>query len=59
MKSQEKWLSEDIFSNIQVNGEKNYQLPFLYNTEKKLRVFQFKFLHRWIATSDVLLKIGN
>ena len=34
VKSQEKWLSEDIFPNVQVNWEKNYQLPFLCNTEK-------------------------
>ena len=28
VKSQEKWLSEDIFSNVQVNWENAYQLPF-------------------------------
>ena len=36
-----------------------YQLPFLYTTETKLRVFQFKFLHRGVATNDFLLKIGK
>ena len=30
-----------------------------YVTETKLRIFQFKFLHRRIATNDLLLKIGK
>ena len=30
-----KWLSEDIFSNVQVNWENTYQLPFLYTMETK------------------------
>ena len=59
MKSQGKWLAEDLFSNVQVNGENTYQLPFLCTTETKLRVFQFKFLHRRVATNDFLLKIGK
>ena len=58
-KSQGKWLAEDLFSNIQVNWENTYQLPFLCTTETKLRVFQFKFLHRRVATNDFLLKIGK
>ena len=45
VKSQGKWLAEDLFSNVQVNWENTYQLPFLCTTEKKLWVFQFKFLH--------------
>ena len=59
MKSQGKWLAEDLFSNVQVNWENTYQLPFLCTTETKLRVFQFKFLHRRVATNDFLLKIGK
>ena len=43
----------------QVNLENTYQLPFLCTTETKLRVFEFKFLHRRIATNDFLLKIGK
>lgn len=43
----------------QVNLEYTYQLPFLCTTETKLRVFEFKFLHRKIATNDFLLKIGK
>ena len=59
VKSQGKWLAEDLFSNVQVNWENTYQLPFLCTTETRLRVFQFKFLHRRVATNDVLLKIGK
>ena len=56
MKSQGKWLAEDIFSNVQVNWDITYQLPFLCNTETKLRVFQFKFVHRRVATNDLKQK---
>ena len=45
VKNQGKWRAEDLFSNVQVNWENTYQLPFLCTTETKLRVFQFKFLH--------------
>ena len=46
-----------FFSNVKVNWENTYQLPFLFTTETKLRVFQFKFLHRRKATNDFLHKI--
>ena len=59
VKSQGKWLAEDLFSNKQVNWENTYQLPFLCATETKLRVFQFKFLRRRVATNDFLLKTGK
>ena len=39
--------------------ENTYQLPFLCTTETKLRVFQFKFLHRRVATNDFLINIGK
>ena len=59
LKSQEKWLSkENIIGNANVNWENTYRLPFLCTTETKLRVFQFMFLHRRIATNDFLFKIG-
>ena len=54
VKSQGKWLAEDLLSNVEVNWEDTYQLPFLCTTETKLRVFQFKFLHRRVATNDFL-----
>ena len=59
VKSQGNWLAEDIFSNVQVNWENTYQVPFLCTTETKLRVSQFKFLHRRVATNDFLLNIGK
>ena len=59
VKSQEKWLAEDNFSNVQVDWQNTYQLPFLCTTETKLWVFQFKFLQRRVATNDFLLKIGK
>ena len=59
VKSHGKWLSEDTISNVQVNWENAYTLPFLCTVEIKLRVFQFKFIHRRIATNDFLHKIGK
>ena len=44
--------------NANVNWGNTYRLPFLCTTETKLRVFQFMFLHRRIATNDFLFKIG-
>lgn len=59
LQSQENWLSEgDIVGNSTVNWRNSYYLPFLCTKETKLRVFQFKFLHRRIATNDFLCKIG-
>ena len=37
VKSQGKWLSEDIISNVQVNWENTYKPPFLYTVETKLK----------------------
>ena len=59
LQSQEKWLSEkDIGGNSTVNWQNAYYQPFLCTRETKLRVFQFKFLHRRIATNGFLCKIG-
>ena len=67
LKRQEKWLSkENIIGKANVNWENTYRLPFPFfslfspfsTTETKLRVFQFMFLHRRIATNDFLFKIG-
>ena len=60
-RSQGKWLEErDIHCNlsITVNWENTYCLSSLCTRESKLRAFQFKFLHRKIATNDFLYKIG-
>jgi len=59
LQSQEKWLSEgDIVGNSTVNWRNSYSLRFLCTRETKLRVFQFKFLHRRKATNDFLCKTG-
>ena len=59
LQSQVKWLSEkDIVGNSTVNWQNAYHLPFLCTSESNLRVFQFAFLHRRIATNDFLCKIG-
>ena len=58
-KSQEKSLAEgDIFNNstVTVNWKNTHYLPFLCTIETKLRVFQFKLVHRIIATNDFLCK---
>ena len=60
-RSQGKWLEErDIQCNLSiiVNWENTYCLSSLCTRESKLRAFQFKFLHRKIATNDFLYKIG-
>ena len=43
---------------LTVNWKSTYLLPFWCTKETKLREFQFKFLHRGIATNDFLYKIG-
>ena len=47
-----------IFDIKEVDWEKTYTLPFLCTKETKLRIFQFKLLHRRIATNSFLCKIG-
>ena len=52
-RSQGKWLEErDIHCNLSII------VSSLCTRESKLRAFQFKFLHRKIATDDFLYKIG-
>ena len=58
LKSQGKWLAEDLIGNETVNWESTYSLPFWCSKETKLREFQFKLLHRRITTNDFLYKIG-
>ena len=59
LQSQQKWLAErDLVGNSTVNWRNAYYLPFHCTRETKLRVFQFKFLHRRIATNDFLCKIS-
>ena len=58
LKSQGKWLAEDSIRNKTVNWESTYSLSFWSTKETKLTEFQFKLLHRRIATNDFLYKIG-
>ena len=58
LKSQGKWLAEDLIGNETVNWESTYSLSFWCSKETKLREFQFKILHRRIATNDFLYKMG-
>ena len=44
--------------NLEFESEKTYLLAFKCTKETKLREFQFKLLHRRIATNDYLHKIG-
>ena len=58
-KSQNKWMKGIVMAETTtVNWEKTYLLAFKCTKETKLREFQFKLLHRRIATNDYLYKIG-
>ena len=57
-KSQSKWIADyKNYENL-INWDKSYILPFYCTKETKLQTFQFKRLHRKIATNDYLYKIG-
>ena len=57
-KSQAKWLAH-CNSHDFIDWSKSYTLAFLCTYESKLRdIFQFKLLHRKLATNYFLFKIG-
>ena len=59
IKSNNKWVLDLANFDIkEVDWEKTYILSFLCTKEMKLRIFQFKLLHRRIATNRFLYKIG-
>ena len=59
LKSQSKWLSDLSSQNLgDIDWQNTHNLPFLCTCKSKLQVFQFKFLHRRIATENFLFKIG-
>ena len=59
LKSQSQWLSDCNSQSVDyVDWRSSYELAFLCTRESKLRTFQFKFLHRRIATNSYLFKIG-
>ena len=58
--SQSKWLNDlNIKNQIEVNWKEVYSLPFKATIETKLTNFQYKFIHRRIATNSFLHKIGK
>ena len=59
LKSQTKWISDCNSQSVDyIDWRSSYILAFLCTRESKLRTFQFKFLHRRIATNSYLFKIG-
>ena len=57
-KSQSKLIADcKTYENL-INWDQSYILPFYCTKETKLQTFQFKLLHRKIATNDYLYKIG-
>ena len=58
-RSQSKWISDfQIYDVDKIDWCQSYSLPFLCTREPKLRIFQFKLLHRRISTNRYLFKIG-
>ena len=58
--SQRKWDQELNFQNrTEIDWKFVYSYPFKVTKETKLLNFQFKFIHRRIATNSFLFKIGK
>jgi len=58
-RSQEKWSADcNLQCSKTVDWEMAYKLPFYSTKVTKLIIFQFKLLHRRLATNDFLNKIG-
>ena len=58
-KSQEKWSADCSLQCSETSDwEMAYKLPFCSTKDTKLIIFQFKLLHRRLATNDFLNKIG-
>ena len=57
-RSQSKWIFDLVtHSADKIDWSKSNSLPFLCTRESKLRIFQFKLLHRRISTCRYLFKI--
>jgi len=57
-KSQKKWIRDcELFDVENLDWESIYLLPKICTLSTKLRNFQFRFLHRKIATNSSLFKI--
>ena len=58
-KSQEKWCVDcSLQCSKTIDWEMAYKLPFCSTKSTKLIIFQFKLLHKRLATNDFLNKIG-
>ena len=58
-RSQEKWLADcELESHEMIDWKSIYLLPFKCTKITKLITFQFKLLHRRLATNSFLKKIG-
>ena len=58
-RSQEKWSADcNLQCSKTIDWEMTYKLPFYSTKATKLIIFQFKLLHRRLATNDFLNKIG-
>ena len=58
-RSQEKWLADcELESHEMIDWKSIYLLPFKCSKITKLITFQFKLLHRRLATNSFLKKIG-
>ena len=58
-RNQDKWISDfQAYAVEEIDWSKTYSLPFLCTRESKLRVFQFKLIHRRISTNRCLFKVG-
>ena len=58
-RNQDKWISDfQAYATEEIDWSKTYSLPFLCTPESKLRVFQFKLVHRRISTNRYLFKVG-
>ena len=56
--NQQKWL-RDCYQNVDsIKWRDAYQLASKYTKSTRILEFQYKFLHRQIATNDFLTKIG-
>ena len=57
--NQQKWLKDCQLDDVDsINWRDAYQLASKYTKSTRILEFQFKFLHRRIATNDFLTKIG-
>ena len=58
-KSQSKWAADCNLRQDEINWKITYKYPFQCTKISVLTAFQFKLLHRRLATNDFLKKIGS